>query len=140
MKLIKPKVKFKEKYELIIINKTPLKNIVKDDKLLNNINDIVSKVNKIIIQASQFLNLYLIYLFDNNKPFPDIDKQFILTIFSVITKKQDGRGKKPSEDTIKLIECLEDFYNKHYKQCIKNEDIITPFSVKIGTLKCPDFI
>ena len=57
----KPKVKIKnEKYELMIVNKTPLKNIVKDNKLLNNIDDLVSKVNKIVIQASQFLNLYLI--------------------------------------------------------------------------------
>ncbi len=121
---VKPKVKFKDKYELMIVNKTPLKNIVKNNELNIKINDVVSKVNKIIIQTSQFLNLYLIYLFDNNLPFPDIDKQFILTIFSVITKKQDGRGKKPSEDTIKLIECLEDFYNKHYKQCIIDDDII----------------
>jgi hypothetical protein len=121
----KPKVKIKnDKFELMIVNKTPLKNIVKDNKLLNNIDDLVSKVNKIVIQASQFLNLYLIYLFDNNLPFPDIDKQFILTIFSVITKKQDGRGKKPSDETIKLIETLEDFYNKHYKQCIIDSDII----------------
>ena len=126
--LEKPKVKIKneddEKFEFMIVNKTPLHNIIKLYELYNEINDVVYKVNKIIIQASQFLNLYLIYLFDNNLDFPNIDKQFILTIFSVITKKEDGRGKKPSEDTLKVIKNLEDFYNKYYKQCITDDDII----------------
>jgi arginine repressor len=124
----KPKVKIKnedeEKLEFMIVNKTPLHNIIKSYELYNEINDVVYKVNKIIIQASQFLNLYLIYLFDNNLDFPNIDKQFILTIFSVITKKNDGRGKKPSEDTLKVIKNLENFYNRHYKQCITDDDII----------------
>ena len=65
------------------------------------------------------------HLFNNNLDFPIIDKQFILTIFSVITKKDNGRGKKPSDDTLKLIKNLEDFYNKYYKQCIVENDIIS---------------
>jgi hypothetical protein len=129
MKILeKPKVKIKnedeEKLEFMIVNKTPLHNIIKSYELYNEINDVVYKVNKIIILASQFLNLYLIYLFDNNLDFPNIDKQFILTIFSVITKKNDGRGKKPSEDTLIVIKNLENFYNRYYKQCITDDDII----------------
>ena len=38
---VKQKVKFKEKYELMIVNKTPLKNIIKSDKLLDKINNTV---------------------------------------------------------------------------------------------------
>ena len=125
----KPKVKIKneenEKLEFMIVNKTPLSNIIKSYELYNNINELVYKVNKIVILASQFLNLYLIYLFDNNLEFPVINKKFILTVFSIITKKDDGRGSKPSEDTVKVIKNLEEFYNKHYKQCIMDDDIIS---------------
>jgi len=125
----KPKVKIKneenEKLEFMIVNKTTLSNIIKSYELYNNINDLVYKVNKIVILASQFLNLYLIYLFDNNLEFPVINKKFILTVFSIITKKDDGRGSKPSEDTVKVIKNLEKFYDKYYKQCIVNDDIIS---------------
>ena len=121
----KAKVKIKnEKLDLMIVNKTPLKNIVKSDDLNNKINEVVYRVNKIVIHTCQFLNLYLIYLFDNNIEFPDIDEKFIKTIFNIITIKVDGRGKKPSEDTEKQIKILEDFYVKHYKQCIIDSDII----------------
>lgn len=129
MKNQKPKVKIKneenEKLEFMIVNKTTLSNIIKSYELYHNINDLVYKVNKIVILASQFLNLYLIYLFDNNLEFPVINKKFILTVFSIITKKDDGRGSKPSEDTVKAIKNLEEFYNKHYKQCIMDDDIIS---------------
>jgi hypothetical protein len=127
----KPKVKVKikneenEKLEFMVVNKTPLSNIIKSYELYNNINELVYKVNKIVILASQFLNLYLIYLFDNNLEFPVINKKFILTVFSIITKKDDGRGSKPSEDTLKVIKNLEKFYNKYYKQCITDDDIIS---------------
>ena len=125
----KPKVKIKneenEKLEFMIVNKTPLSNIIKSYELYNNINNLVYKVNKIVILASQFLNLYLIYLFDNNLEFPIINKKFILTVFSIITKKDDARGSKPSEDTLKVIKNLEEFYNKYYKQCITDNDIIS---------------
>ena len=121
----KAKVKIKnEKLDLMIVNKTPLKNIVKSDDLNNKINEVVYRVNKIVIHTCQFLNLYLIYLFDNNIEFPDIDEKFIKTIFNIITIKVDGRGKKPSDNTEKQIKILEDFYTKHYKQCIIDSDII----------------
>jgi hypothetical protein len=125
----KPKVKIKneedDKLEFMIVNKTQLSNIIKSNKLYNEINDLVYKVNKIIIQASQFLNLYLIYLFDNNLPFPTIDKQFVLTTFTVITKRDNIHRKKPSDDTLKVIKDLQDFYYKYYKECITDNDIIS---------------
>ena len=133
MEIQKPKVKIKdEKLEFFIVNKNTLKNIVKSDELIDNINDVVSKVNKIIIQASQFINLFFIHLYDYNKPFPIIDKQFVLTIFKVITKKDDGRGKKSSDETIKLIKELEQFYLTYYKQCIIDADIISIDNRKQG--------
>ena len=46
----------------MIVNKTPLINIIKSKKLLDKINCANYIVNKIVIQAYQFINLYFIYL------------------------------------------------------------------------------
>ena len=121
---MKPNVKFKEKYELLIVNKTPLVNICKNDSLINKINDNCILVNKIIIQVYQFVNLYLLYLYNNNMIFPNIDIDFIVVVIKTITIRNDTRGAKPSDNTKKLLDTLKKFYNDHYKQCIKDEDIM----------------
>jgi hypothetical protein len=123
----KPKVKIKnesnEKLDLIIVNKCPLKNICKDDNLLEKINEHVLIINKIVIQIYQFLNLCLINKYDKNEEFPEINDIFIKAIIKTITKRQDTRGKPPSENTKKLLKELKSFYDKEYKKCITNEDI-----------------
>jgi hypothetical protein len=125
--MIKPKVKIKnepnEKLDLMIVNKCPLKNICKDNSLIKKINEHVLTINKIIIQTYQFLNLYLIYKYDKNEEFPEIDDIFIKSIIKTLTKRQDTRGKPPSENTKKLLEELKEFYSKEYKKCIIDEDI-----------------
>lgn len=123
----KPNVKIKnesnEKLDLIIVNKCPLKNICKDDNLLEKINEHVLIINKIVIQIYQFLNLCLINKYDKNEEFPEINDIFIKAIIKTITKRQDTRGKPPSENTKKLLKELKSFYDKEYKKCITNEDI-----------------
>ena len=131
----KPKIKIKdgdlieidddnEKLEFMIVNKTPLKNIIKSDELNNKINLTIQIVNKIVIQACQFINLYFIHLYDINKDFPKIDTKFIMAIFKTITIRDDTRGKPPSEETKQLLIKLKEFYNLHYKQCIYESDIM----------------
>lgn len=122
-----PKVKIKnentKKLDLMIVNKCPLKNICKDPKLIKKINENVLTVNKIVIQIYQFLNLYLINKYDKNEEFPEINDIFVKAIIKTITKRQDTRGKPPSENTKKLLEELKEFYSKDYKKCIIDEDI-----------------
>ncbi len=118
----KPKVKIKkvfneiddekQKLEFMIVNKTPLINIIKSKKLLDKINSTTYIVNKIVIQACQFINLYFIYLYDNNKKFPKIDTKFIMAIFKTITVRDSTKGKPPSEETKQLMIELDEFYNK----------------------------
>ena len=130
----KPKVKIKKvfdeiddekhKLEFMIVNKTPLINIIKSKKLLDKINSTTYIVNKIVIQACQFINLYFIYLYDNNKEFPKIDTKFIMAIFKTITIRDSTKGKPPSEETKQLMIELDEFYNKYYKQCIIENDIM----------------
>ena len=107
----------------MIVNKCPLKNICKDNSLIKKINKNVLIVNKVVIQTYQFLNLYLIDKYDKNEEFPEINDIFIKAIIKTITKRQDTRGKPPSENTKKLLEELKSFYNKEYKKCITDEDI-----------------
>lgn len=130
----KPKVKIKkvfdenddekQKLEFMIVNKTPLINIIKSKKLLDKINSTTYIVNKIVIQACQFINLYFIYLYDNNKEFPKIDTKFIMAIFKTITIRDSTKGKPPSDETKQLMIELDEFYNKYYKQCIIENDIM----------------
>jgi hypothetical protein len=130
----KPKVKIKkvfneiddekQKLEFMIVNKTPLINIIKSKKLLDKINSTAYIVNKIVIQACQFINLYFIHLYDNNKEFPKIDTKFIMAIFKTITFRDSAKGKPPSNETKQLIIELYEFYNRHYKQCIIENDIM----------------
>jgi hypothetical protein len=123
----KPKVKIKgekEKLELMIVNKCPLKNIVKDNKILSDINNLVNKVNKIVIQTYQFLNLFLIYKYDSKKEFPYINETFIKSIVKTITTRNDTRGKPPSEETKILLKELKNFFDGEYKKCIIDDDIM----------------
>ena len=92
-----------EKLELMITNKTPLKNIIKSVSLYEKINESVLLVNKIIIQTCQFINLYLIHLYENNKEFPKITTKFVMAVVKTITIRNDTRGKPPSEDTKELL-------------------------------------
>jgi hypothetical protein len=123
----KPKVKIKneitEKLDLMIVTKCPLKNICKDNSLLNGINKQVLTVNKIVIQVYQFLNLYLIRKYDKGEDFPEINDIFIKAIIKTITKRQDTRGKPPSETTKQLLSELKQFYDTEYKKCIIGDDI-----------------
>ena len=120
----KTNVKFKDKLELMIVNKAPLKNICKTEILIDKINDTCILINKIIIQVYQFINLYLLYLYDNNLDFPNIDIEFIKVVIKTITIRNDTRGKQPGENTKKSLDVLKKFYNNHYKQCIKDEDVM----------------
>ena len=67
--------------------------------------------------------MYLIYKYNKNEEFPEIDDIFIKSIIKTLTKRQDTRGKPPSENTKKLLEELKEFYSKEYKKCIIDEDI-----------------
>jgi len=71
MKKTKPKVKQKksdaENFDYMKTNKDNLLNILKDDSILPIINELVLRTNKIVIHSYQFLKLYLLHLYENNK-------------------------------------------------------------------------
>jgi len=126
----KPKVKEKKKDDNIIkfdymkTNKDNIMNVVNYPLHINTINDIVVKINKIVIHTYQFLKLYLIHLYDNNKEFPQIDITFIEHIFIVLTKRKCNSGGY-TETTMPIqLKELSKFYNEHYKPLIMSDEII----------------
>lgn len=76
----------------MIVNKCPLKNIIRNHDLVIEINNNVVNINKIVIQTYQFLNMYLLHKYTNNEDFPVINDIFIKSIIKTMTKRQDTRG------------------------------------------------
>jgi len=130
MKKSKPKVKKKKKKDNIIkfdymkTNKDNIINVINYPAHINIINDIVIKVNKIVIHTYQFLKLYLIHLYNNNKDFPIIDEGFIGYIFMVLTVRKCGSGGYTDKTMPDQLKQLTKFYVEHYKLLMINDDII----------------
>ena len=124
MKKSTVKLKDDEKVELMVVNKCPLKNIIKSDTLLKIINENVIMTNKIIIQVYQFIKLYLLKKYYNDEDFPILTQQFIMNVIKTITTRKDTRGKPPKEETIELLEELHNFYESDYKKTINENDIL----------------
>jgi hypothetical protein len=128
MKKSKPKVKEKKKneenFDYMKTNKDNIKNIIRDEKILPHINDLTIRTNKIVIHAYQFLKLYLLHLYENNQPFPVLDKEYICDIFKVITRRKCNSGGYTEENMPKQLRILTDFYNNHYLLTISNNEIL----------------
>ena len=125
---MKSKVKIKndsiECFDYMKTNKDNLKNIIKDNTILPIIEELVIRTNKIVIQAYQFLKLYLLHLYENNIPFPELTKDYISDIFKVITKRKCGSGGYTEKNMPSQLKILTNFYNSHYSQTISDNDIL----------------
>ena len=121
---MKPKVKIKndsiECFDYMKTNKDNLKNIIKDTSILPIIEELVIRTNKIVIRAYQFLKLYLLHLYENNIPFPEVDKDYISDIFKVITKRKCGSGGYTEKNMPSQLQILTNFYKSHYLQTISD--------------------
>lgn len=126
MKITKPKVKNKdnENFDFMKTNKDNIKNIIKDENILIIINDLVNRTNKIVIHAYQYLKLYFIYLYSNNKLFPKITKEYICDVFKVLTKRKCGKGGYTKNNMPQQLRDLYSFYNEHYSKTIVKEEIL----------------
>ena len=126
---MKSKVKKKknddsENFDYMKTNKDNIKNVIRDKHLLNNINDIVIRTNKIVIHSYNFLKLYLLNLYNNNKSFPLIDKEFICDIFKVITKRKCGSGGYTKDNMPEQQKILQKFYDEHYKDTTDSKEVL----------------
>lgn len=120
----KVKIKDEENFDFMKTNKDNLKNVLKKTDILPIINDLVERVNKIVIHTYQFLKLYLINLYNNNKQFPLIDKDFLCDIFKVITVRKCGSGGYTNDNMPDQLRTLTDFYKNHYSKLIVQNEIL----------------
>ena len=99
--------------------KIPLKTILLHrDKIQPVINNLVFEMNDLVIHTYQFIRLYILNCYTNNKPLPMIDETFILYCIKSLGSR-DNRGKK-GKDT-ELLEMLDTFYKTEYQPLLNHE-------------------
>ena len=84
-----------ENEQVFRIIKCPLKTILKNHDIIQPIIEkTVIEINQFIILGYQFIRLYLLDKFNNNKELPIINKLFILDVLKTISKATTERGKQ----------------------------------------------
>ena len=113
--------------KFIVCIKNTLKNMYHQGvtpESIDIINDAVTRTSKIVFHTYNFLNLYFMHLFNNNKQFPFINSQFILTIMRIVSTRIDNRGPPSNDDTQLLMNKLKKFYDKYYFPLLTINDIV----------------
>jgi len=99
--------------------KIPLKTILLNrDTMQPVINNLVFEMNDLVIHTYQFIRLYVLYCYTNNKPLPELNDTFISYCIKTLGNR-DNRGKK-CKDT-ELLETLEEFYKSEYQPLLNHE-------------------
>jgi len=99
--------------------KIPLKTILLNrDTIQPVINNLVFEMNDLVIHTYQFIRLYVLYCYVNNKPLPELNDTFISYCIKTLGTR-DNRGKKCKD--IELLETLDDFYKTEYQPLLNHE-------------------
>ena len=96
--------------------KIPLKKFIKDENYKFILDDAIIRTNKIIRRTYDFIKLYILYCFNNNKELPLITESFIRQCFIIISEKAKTGRKSQSDNSY-----LEDFYKEHYEVLLNNK-------------------
>lgn len=115
-------VEIDKNFDYIKTVKDNLDNVLMESNLKPQIDEIVNRVNKIVIHAYQYIKLYCLHLLENNQQLPEITKDFISDVFKVITVRIDNRGSKPLVKNIDHMKKLKDFYDNFYSKTISNNE------------------
>ena len=99
--------------------KIPLKSILLNrDTMHPLINNLIFEMNDLVIHTYQFIRLYILHQYTNNKDVPTITENFILYCVKSLGSR-DNRGKKGKD--IELLERLDVFYKTEYKHLLNHE-------------------
>lgn len=111
--------------------RTLLINYEKDAPIFENL---VKECNEITIRVYQFIRLYLLYCYERNLEFPELNKDIIL-YFIRACGTRDNRGKKSKNSNFENE--LNTFYENEFAPLInkpkfdlKNKSYITPYIAK----------
>ena len=68
--------------------KVPLKKVLKNwDIIKPKFDQVVPRINQFATRTYEFLNMYILWKFQQNQPMPKIDKPLILRIFNLVGQK-----------------------------------------------------
>ena len=111
--------------------RTSLKSIIKDSDTQKKINDLVIRINDIIIDTYQFIKLYILKKLNNKQEIPTIDTNFIKYCITTLGTR-DNRGKKTVDTP--LLQEINNFYatefqpiNNHQKHQLNNLSYTLPY-------------
>mgnify|MGYP000109031222 CR=1 FL=1 len=112
--------------------KTTLKSILHNHKEVQPvITNLVFEMNDLMIHSYQFIRLYILKCYNDNKHLPEINEKFILYCIKVLGEKTNtGRKEKDTS----MLDTLQEFYDKEYqpllnhkKTALKNKSNILPY-------------
>ena len=101
--------------------KTSLRKVVRNEIVIEKLENAAVLTNRIMTHGLQFIKLYLIHCFDQGDTLPMIDKPFVNAVFKILCKAPTI-GRKPSEATQELKSRLTQFYQEHYEDLALDTD------------------
>lgn len=93
--------------------KTSLHSVLKTHDKLSFIQNIVINVNNLRFHVLQFTKLYFLHLFNLNKPFPLLHRDFLSCVIRLLTVSRNKR--KPFIKNKDLFDQVSQFYNDKIK-------------------------
>jgi hypothetical protein len=99
--------------------KTPLKSLLHNHYDVQPIiNDLILKINDLVINSYQFIRLYILFCFNNHRDLPELDENFILYCIKTLGERSP---QGPKSKNINLLNELNEFYNNEYQPLINHE-------------------
>ena len=99
--------------------KTTLKSVLHDhNEVQPLITNLVFEMNDLMIHSYQFIRLYVLKCYNDNKQLPEINEKFILYCIKTLGEKTNT-GRK--ENDTSMLETLQDFYDKEYQPLLNHE-------------------
>lgn len=114
----------KTSFDYMKVNKDNIQNVIKNNTILDLINDLSIKTNKIIIHSYNYIKLYILHLYEKNLPLPFLNRDFISDVFKVLTKRICKSGGYKYENMPERLKNLTDFYNDHYSKTTDKNEIL----------------
>jgi hypothetical protein len=87
----------------------------------SRIQDAVKRVNHVVFHTTHFMELYLLHLFHNGNPTPDITLDFIGLCMRTVAHMSYKTGARPSQKNQETLNVLKTFYMEHYEPLLGPE-------------------
>jgi hypothetical protein len=92
--------------------KISLKSIIKNPEIHQKINDLVLRINPIVSDTYQFIRLYCLHLYHQQRLIPDLDSTFI-SYCMLAMGERDARGRQPHQTDV--VKELNHFYETEFQ-------------------------